>query len=106
MDLKDRELDQAREIGRAHRIGPGESEVLVVASQGSRVLLDEGRATRVAAALGFIPISTQYLPLLGLWCAAFELPEARRLLRRLSMVTGIRADDLVRLDALLVESSR
>lgn len=88
----------ARTIAREHRLGAGESEVLALGHDAGPVLLDEGRATRVARALGVMSFSTLFVPLVGLRDAALEEEEALSLLRRLAVVTGARAETVFELE--------
>jgi predicted nucleic acid-binding protein len=83
----------ADRIAAEHRLGRGESEVLALALAQDRVaVIDEGRATRVAQALGLLPISTLFLPLVGRRRGSLARDAALDLLRRLAAVTGARAD--------------
>lgn len=90
--LSESQIRLAGVLASENRIGGGESEVLAVASPGTRVILDEGRASRVARNLGVIPIPTLFLPVLGLGARDLAYEEALNLLRRLAAVTGARSD--------------
>lgn len=79
-------------IADEHRLGLGESEVLALGRALGTVVVDEGRATRVARALGIRPISTLFLPLVGRSRGKLESTDAIALLRRLAVVTGARAE--------------
>jgi hypothetical protein len=79
-------------IASENRIGSGESEVLALAEPGDRVILDEGRASRVAQALGVVPIPTLFIPVLGHRSGDLGFDDALDLLRRLAAVTGVRSD--------------
>jgi len=92
---------RAREIASRHALGSGESEVLALARRGGRVIVDEARATRVAESLGLTPISTLFLPVLGVAEGRLALTAARELLHRLAGVTGARADVVLRLEQAL-----
>ena len=82
----------AERIARTHRLGRGESEVLALAKQSGRAIVDEGRASRVAEALGVVPISTLFLPVLGRRSGALGVREAVALLHRLAVVANARAE--------------
>jgi predicted nucleic acid-binding protein len=81
-----------------HRLGPGESQVLAAAGKRVRLLIDDGRAARVAAGLGFVPISAVFIPVLGVRENRLAPPAAIELLRRIAAVVGIRAGVLMRLE--------
>jgi len=82
----------AATIAGEHRIGSGESEVLALSSPGARVILDEGRASRVARSLGVVPVPTLFLPVIGHRAGDLAFDHALDLLRRLAAVTGVRSD--------------
>ena len=105
VELNDKQVRRAAGIARDYRVGRGESEVMALTAAGSRVLLDEGRGTLAAQALGLVPVSTLYIPLFGYWTSTLERAEALRLLRALASVTGARAVEVIRLEALLMETS-
>ncbi len=65
VELTDAEQALAGAIATQQRLGVGESEVLALGRQTGRALVDDGRAARVAATLGVVPISTLFLPVLG-----------------------------------------
>ena len=79
-------------IAAENRIGSGESEVLALARPGHRVIVDEGRASRVAQVLGVVAIPTLFLPLIGHRSGDLGFDAALNLLRRLAAVTGARSD--------------
>ena len=91
-DLTATQTRLAGTIAGENRVGSGESEVLAVARPGARVILDEGRATRVARSLGVIPLPTLFLPVIGHRAGDLALNDALDLLRRLAAVTGVRSD--------------
>lgn len=103
--LSDAEEDLAASIATEHRLGLGESEVLAVARRQARALIDEGRAARVATALGIVPISTLFLPVLAQREGAVDTPSAVELLRRLAVVTGARADAVFAIEQQLRKES-
>src|SRR5438132_3605377 len=80
VQLSERARAIADAIASEHRLGRGESEVLALGLEGGRAIVDEGRATRVAAALGIVPISTLFLPALGRQTGQLRLDEAIHLL--------------------------
>ncbi len=75
--------------------------MVALATVRGQVLLDESRATRVAEALGFRPLSTLFLPLLGRSSGVLTEAHALEFLRRLSIATGARADVVIRIEAIL-----
>ncbi len=91
----------ARELSARHQLGHGESEVLALGRRGGEVLVDEGRATRVAESLGLVPISTLFVPVLGAVHGQLDEPAARDLLHRLAVVTGAQADVILSLESIL-----
>lgn len=96
----------AGSIATEHRLGVGESEVLALGRIAGRALLDDGRAARVAQALGVEPISTLFLPVLGCMHGGLERGQALALLRRLAIVTGARAETIYEIEAFIEEASR
>jgi predicted nucleic acid-binding protein len=96
--LSSRQEAAAATIADTHRLGLGESEVLALARAGGMALVDEGRASRVARALGIVAVSTLFLPILGLRQRRLDEGAAGELLRKLAIVTGVRADVLVALE--------
>jgi predicted nucleic acid-binding protein len=91
-DLAESDVRLAAAIAAEHRLGRGESEVLALGRTTGRVIVDEGRATRVARARGITPVSTLFLPVLGIRAGDLDEDDALRFLRRLATVTGVRAD--------------
>lgn len=88
----DEEVDDlATSVATEHRLGGGESEVIALATRTGTALLDEGRATRAAAALGISVISTLFLPVVGLRSGRVDEERAVTLLRRLAPGTGATA---------------
>lgn len=94
---------EAEHIAKRFRLGTGESEALALAPAGGVVLVDERPATLAADVLGRVPVPSLMVPVLGAIQRRLAVGEARRLLRRLAAVTGARAVDLIRLEALLKE---
>lgn len=82
----------ASTIASEHRLGSGESEVLAIGSGIRSAIVDEGRATKVAAQLGITVVSTLFLPVVGNQVGGLSKDEAIVLLRRLATATGARAD--------------
>ena len=93
-------------IATEHRLGVGESEVIALGRAAGRALLDDGRAARVARALGILPVSTLFLPVLG--CRREELDRGAALvfLRKLAVVTGARADAVYEIEATIERLTR
>ena len=71
-------------------LGHGESETLAVGTRVGRAVVDDGRAARVAEAIGVEPISTLFLPVLGVE-RGLATADAIALLRRLAVVMSVRA---------------
>src|SRR5205823_5037530 len=88
-------------IATQHRLGHGESEVLALAIESRRALIDEGRAARVAAALGITAVSTLFLPVLGLQRGVLDEAAAISTLRTLAVVTGATAQAVLAIEAAL-----
>lgn len=93
-------------IARDHRLGRGESEVLALGAQSGRAIVDEGRASRVAEALGIASVSTLFLPVLGRRSGALGEREAIALLHRLAVVTGARAEAVFTVEERIRKESR
>jgi predicted nucleic acid-binding protein len=92
--------DQQTFAGRVrseHRLGHGESEVLALGWSSSLVLIDEGRAGKVARALGINALSTLFLPVLGTRRGSIPRGVALRFLQELAVVTGARAEAVLRI---------
>ena len=92
---------EASSIASTHRLGQGESETLAIASPNGRVLVDDGRATRVAMALGYQPVSTLFLPVLAVRRRRLEGRAAKAVLRRLAQVAHVRAEAVIELERLI-----
>src|SRR5712691_10977608 len=95
--LQRRELNReegrlAHTLAESEHLGAGESQVLAMARAVGRCVVDEGRASRVAKALGVTPIPTLLLPVLGYPSGRIEGGEALELVKRLAVVTGVRAE--------------
>lgn len=88
----------AATIATQHRLGRGESEVLAVGRRTGACIVDEGRASRVARALGLAPVSTLFLPVAGVSSGRLSPRDARALLGRLAAVTGARVDVVQRIE--------
>jgi predicted nucleic acid-binding protein len=104
--LSARQQGLAEEIRSEHRLGRGESEVLALASRSGTALVDEGRASRVAAGMGILPVSTLFLPVLGARRGSLEPQQAIALLRRLAVVTRARADAVYAIEERLRRKTR
>ena len=60
----------------------------------------------MAAALGYVPISTIFIPIIGCRERALSKSDALELLRRLASVITIRADVMLMLESSILEVSR
>jgi predicted nucleic acid-binding protein len=96
----------AEGIAITHRLGRGESEVLALAGLDGRCIVDEGRASRVASAMGLTPIPTLLIPVIGARSGVMTVREARALLRELAIAASARADLLLALEAELKGEAR
>jgi len=104
--LGDRDRALASTIRANHRLGQGESEALALAHRRKYAIVDEGRATRVARALGLIPYSTLFLPVLAYDVGELDKAEAKALFRRLAVVAGARAEVVVAIEEYLEEKGK
>lgn len=93
----------ARVLAGQYRLGHGESQVLVMGRRAARVVLDDRRAVRVAVALGYMPVSTVLLPVLGVRERGLSRQVAMDMLKRLAAVIALPALQLQRLEAMLGE---
>ena len=87
----------ATRVRNEHRLGRGESEVLALGHACPLVLVDEGRAAKVAQSLEISAISTLFLPVLGTRQGSIRRRAALRLLHELAAVTGARAEAVLRI---------
>jgi len=106
VELEPLEASRAIVIGGRHRIGLGESQLLAIARKGSLVLMDERRGARIARRFGVVPIRTMSIPLVGVRRGLITRPAALSLLRRLAVVTGVRAELFMRLEDEIREARR
>jgi predicted nucleic acid-binding protein len=90
-DLDDAQLALAARFSERWRLGRGESETLALASDVGRALVDDGRAARVAAAIGVQPVSTLFLPAMGAM-QSLSTGDAISYLRQLAVVMNARAE--------------
>jgi predicted nucleic acid-binding protein len=81
----------ASNLATTWRLGQGESEALALAGDSGWAVVDDGRAARVAVALGIEPVSTLFLPALGA-LPELQPAEAIRFLRELAVVMSARAE--------------
>jgi predicted nucleic acid-binding protein len=95
----------ARALAERHRIGQGESQVLAIARRETRVVIDDLRASRVAVALGYLPVPTVFLPIIGMRERGLPRQSAAQMLRRLAGVVTLSAGQMVQLETLLGERS-
>ena len=79
-------------IAAAHRLGLGESEVLALAHEPRRAIVDDGRAARVAESLGIQPLSTLFLPALGRQAGSLGEDEALAYVRSIAIAANARAE--------------
>jgi predicted nucleic acid-binding protein len=103
------ELDEsstafAGQLAATWRLGQGEGETLAIGSRIGRVVVDDGRAARVAHTLGIEPVSTLFLPALG---AVRELDAASALTfaRDLAVVMNARAEALIAVEEFIRRST-
>lgn len=89
-----------------HSLGSGESEVLALTAPGSRVVLDERGATRIARKMGLVPTPTLKLPVIGVRRGKIPLRTALEMLDRLARVSGARGDVVIRLRQLTGRDAR
>jgi len=106
IDLDDAARALAGTIATEHRLGVGESEVLALGRDAGRALLDDGRAARVASALGIVPVSTLFLPVLGCRGGGLDRAAAIGFVRRLAVVTGARAETVYEIEKFVEEVTR
>ena len=106
VDLRQDIQQTAHRIAAEHRLGRGESEVLALASGQRRAIVDEGRAARVARVLGITVVSTLFLPVLGRQRGELAAGDAVRLLHRLAVVAGARADVVLTIERHLKEERK
>lgn len=106
VELREDVEEIANRIAAEHRLGPGESEVLALASGRCRAIVDEGRAARVARSLGITAVSTLFLPVLGRQRGGLAAEDAVRLLHRLAVVAGARADAVLMIEMYLREEGQ
>jgi predicted nucleic acid-binding protein len=101
VDLTPSQRTRASRIAAGTGLGRGECQVIALGRRGHRVLIDDVRASRVAASLGHIPLSTVLLPVLGVREKRLESRVAIDFLRRVARVVTLSADVLARLEAQL-----
>lgn len=82
---------RAANLGETWRLGHGESETLAIGMDMGRAIVDDGRASRVAEAIGLEPVSTLFLPVLGVR-RGMPLPIAFDLLHELAIVASAKAE--------------
>jgi hypothetical protein len=87
----------AGNIASTWRLGQGESETLALGQSARVAIVDDGRAARVAAALGIQPVSTLFLPVLGIR-GELSAVEARRFLHELAVVMSARAEAIFEIE--------
>jgi predicted nucleic acid-binding protein len=103
--IPERMEKSAHELADRYRIGEGESQVLAMAQRASRVVIDDLRATRVAVALGYVPVPTVFLPILGMRERRLSRQCATETLRRLARVVTLSVPQWEQLETILGEQS-
>jgi predicted nucleic acid-binding protein len=98
VDLTGNQEQRASEFATTHRLGQGESEALALASPGGRILVDDGRATKVAQALGLVPLSTLFLPVLAARAGQMSTRDALGMLRSIATAANARAEAVIVLE--------
>jgi predicted nucleic acid-binding protein len=101
VDLERGQAQDARSLARAHRLGQGESEVLALARGHGACVIDEGRGTRVATALGLSAIPTILVPAFGARAGAITKRIALAMVRCLATVSSARGDVVFRIEEAL-----
>jgi predicted nucleic acid-binding protein len=85
-------------------LGQGESETLAVGQRVGRAVVDDGRATRVAKELGVEPVSTLFLPALGV-LRGLDAEDAIPFLRDLAIVMNARAEAVFAIEEFIRRST-
>jgi predicted nucleic acid-binding protein len=98
VELSQSEAQRASTIASAHRLGQGESETLAIATPDGHVLVDDGRASRVALAMGYVPMSTLFLPLLAVQRRSLAGRRGKGVLRRIAQAANARAEAVIDLE--------
>jgi hypothetical protein len=98
--------ERASVIASTHRLGIGESEALAVAEPGGRLLVDDGRATRVAQALGLVPLSTLFLPVLAVRAGGMRRADALARRRSIASAANARAETVIALEEWMRQEER
>lgn len=106
IELSEEEQRQSARVAVENRLGVGESEVLALGQSLGHVVIDEGRASRVARAFGLMALSTLLLPVIGRRSGRLAAADATALLRRLAAVTGARSDVVQRIEEELTKEHR
>jgi predicted nucleic acid-binding protein len=88
---------RAADLASSWRIGQGESETLALGRDVGRAIVDDGRAARVAEAIGVEPVSTLFLPVLGAMVGMSRV-DAIGFLRRLAIVANARAETALEIE--------
>jgi predicted nucleic acid-binding protein len=101
VSIPSRVEELAHGLAERYRIGQGESQVLAMAKRETRVVIDDLRATRVAVALGYLPVPTVFLPIVGMRERGLPRQRATEMLRRLAGVVTLSAGQTARLQTLL-----
>lgn len=91
LDLDAEAEKRAANLSATWRLGHGESETLAIGMDVGQAIIDDGRASRVATAIGVEPISTLFLPVLGAR-RGMQVAAASDLLRELAIVASAKAE--------------
>ena len=98
VDLEREQAKDARSLSRRHGLGQGESEVLALARAQGVCVIDEGRGTRVAKALGIEAIPTLLVPAFGARAGMITRRVGLAMLRCLAIVSSARAEVVFRIE--------
>lgn len=100
-DLTKDDERAASTIAMSHRLGHGESEVLALGRAAGRVVVDDGRAARVAESMGIQPISTLFLPALAVLRGNLDRSAATVALRAIARAASARAEAVIEIERLI-----
>jgi predicted nucleic acid-binding protein len=100
VDLDEETEQLAAELAGSWRIGQGESETLAVGRGIGRAIVDDGRAARVAGAIGVEPVSTLFLPVFGV-IGGMHRADAVAVLHRLAVVANVRTEGTLEIEGFI-----
>ena len=86
------------------QLGPGETEMLALASDHGWVLVDDLRATRASQQLGIQSVGTIVVPAVCVQTGVLEPEAGRELLYGIARHTTVRADMLRRVEQMITEA--